>query len=820
MKKNVLAKHIFRKITGNFKRFLSLVCMAFLGVGFFSGIQSTGPDLLKTLDTFCDEQEFFDIEIVSPMGLSDDDLSEIKKLNGVEKSIGTYRKDVYFDLNDTAFNVRLLGINDKINKLFLEEGSLPTNESEVLVSSNLIRENKLKLGDEIILDGKNYTIVGTALSPLYFYNEMPSTNLGNGKIDYYAYVNEEVVNSNTIFTNVYITVLGAKQETTDSEAYTKKVDAVIEELEKIKTTRENARYENIYGGYLKNASLMGMTVDESQLEKPMWYIFNRNENDSYEGLLSASKNLRKIGAIFPIIFFAIAVLVSLISMMRMIDEDRTENGTLKSLGYTNFHITGKYIVYSLIATVSGGIIGMFIGPTLLPKLIWNIYGKIFYIPTFSYEINNFSGIIGLAICIFCICGSAIFVSLKNLKNVPATLMRPKPLKRGKKIFLEKIKQFWKSLNFSNKITIRNIFRYRSRVLTTIIGIAGGTALILAGFGLKDSLKNVVNYQFESIFNYDKILVLKDTADKNALMSDLEQDEMVKHSVEVNMSTFTVKGEKQEVTLIVSNNDDDLKKVITLKDIQSKKEHVFPSDDNIIISEKTSRLFKVKAGDTLVLLDEKNNEHDLKIEYVIENYINQYIYISKKTYEEKIGKYKTNSLLVALNDISQSESKAFNETYIKKAEIISIIDNEDVKDNIEKILSSIDSIVVILIVAAALLAFVVLYNLSNINISERRREIATLKVLGFYNHEVDNYITRENGILTVIGIALGLFGGSYLSHFIISTCEPDYIMFVRHVDTLSYIGATIITIVFTVIVNGITHFNLKKINMIDSLKSVE
>lgn len=819
MKKNLFARHIFRKIKGSLKRFFSLVCMSFLGVGFFSGIQSTGPDLLKTLDVFCDEQEFYDIEIVSTMGLTNDDVEALQKIENVERAVGTYRKDVYLNFEGNAFIVRLMDINDEINRLILEDGHSPKNENEILVSSKLLDENELEIGDAIVLDDKEYKIVGTALSPLYFYSEMPSTNLGNGKIDYYAYSDMPVEDA---FTNVYIKVSGAEQYLTNSKEYLGKIESLMSDIEQIKKAREDARFESVYGEYLKSASSMGMSVDISNLEKPHWYVWDRKENDSYDGLLSASNNLDKIGDVFPIIFFAIAILVSLISMMRMVEEDRTENGTLKSLGFNNFDITGKYIVYSLIATVAGGILGMISGPILLPNLIWNIYKELFHIPKFSYEVNNVSGAIGLLICISCICGTAIFVSSRNLRNVPATLMRPKPPKNGKKIILEKIRWLWKRLKFSNKITVRNIFRYKSRVITTIMGIAGCTALILAGFGLKDSLKDVVDYQFNSILKYDKIFVLRDGADKESVMNELRKNNFIKNIVEVNMETVTVKGEKskQEVTLIVANNDEDLKKAIILNDVHSEKTNLIPSDGKAIISEKTSRLLNLNEGDEIILIDEKNNEHNLQVEYVIENYINQYVFITRKTYEEKIADYKTNSLLLDFNDISEDESKRFNEDYIKKTEIISIVDNADVKENIKKILGSINSIVVILIVAAALLAFVVLYNLSNINISERRREIATLKVLGFYHSEVDNYITRENVILTVIGIAIGLFGGSHLSHFIISTCEPDYIMFVRHVDKLSYVAAALITIAFTFIVNLMTHFNLKKIDMIDSLKNVE
>ena len=402
-------------------------------------------------------------------------------------------------------------------------------------------------------------------------------------------------------------------------------------------------------------------------------------------------------------------------------------------------------------------------------------------------------------------------------------MRPKAPKTGKKILLEHITFIWKRLKFSSKITIRNIFRYKSRVLTTIIGITGCTALILTGFGLRDSIKGITNFQFTNIFKYDKMLMLSETANTSTLKNELLNNSIVKEVVETNINTATISYNKkeQEVTIIVPEVSKELKKVINLIDVSdNKKENLTPKDNTCIISEKTSRLLNIKVGDKITILDDNNKKHQVKVDKIVKNYINQYLYLSKKTYEKIFGNYKTNSYLVKLNNVSAKEKNNFDEGYISKSEITSIVNNIDMKNTMNDIIGSIDSVVAILIVAAALLAFVVLYNLSNINISERKREIATLKVLGFYPREVDRYITRETIILTAIGITLGLLSGSYLCHYIISTCEPDYLLFDRRVDTISYILSALMTIIFTIIVNIVTHYNLKKINMVSSLKNVE
>lgn len=820
--KSMIIKHIFMKIKDNYKRFLSLLSMALLGVGFYAGIQACSPDMLNTLDNFYDTNNVYDIEIISNLGMTSEDIKELTKINNIEKVIGTFSKDVYMHNNNDQYVVKLIGINNDINNTYVEEGRLPNSNNEIVVEKTLLEDNNLKINDTIVIENKNYNIVGTVISPLYFSTERPNTTLGSGKVNYYAYVAEDAIKSDT-FTNVYITVLGAKNEVTNSDKYKSIIQKVTNNIEQIKKNREDERYKELYEETIKNSQEYGIALNQSELVKPKWHIFNRLDNAAYKELINASDNIKKLGNVFPLIFFGIAILVSLISMMRMIEEDRTENGTLKSLGYNNFEITSKYIIYSLFATIIGSILGIFLGSYLIPYVIWNIYKKLFFIPEFIYLINNSYNAIGLWVCILCICGTAIFVCTHNLKDVPANLMRPKEPKSGKKIFVEKITFIWKKLKFSDKITIRNIFRYKTRVLTTIFGIAGCTALILAGFGLKDSIKNVTNYQFNNIFKYDKMLMINEHKDYNQIKNSLENDLYVNKIVEVNTQNITISynGEEQNVTTLTPNNFEELNNVISLIDINdNKKINNEIIENTCIISEKTSKLLNIEVGDKITLLDNENNQKQLKVSYITKNYINQYLYITKNTYNNLFGEYNINSLLVDLNNITKEEKSSFDKNYINNGYAVAIIDNEDIKTSMNDMLSSINSIVAILIIAATALAFVVLYNLSNINISERKREIATLKVLGFYPKEVDKYINSETIILTIIGIVLGLFFGSYLSHFIISTCEPDYIMFDRQVYTISYIYSSLITIIFTIIVNIVTHYNLKKINMIESLKNVE
>ena len=808
--KTMLFKHIFMKIRQNYKRFLSLLFMALLGIGFYAGIEACSPDMLKTLDKFYDDNNVYDILIFSNLGLDDNDIDRLSNIDGVDKVIGSYEKDTYLKLNNEQYVIKVIGLNDNINKVYIEDGRLPNNNDEIVVEKKMIVDNNLSIGDSIDILGSNKKIVGTIISPLYFSTERPSTNLGSGKVNYYAYTLSDLLKSD-YYSAVYLTIKDTMHMLTNSKEYQNTINNFVEKINVIKKDREEERYDELYGKLISDSKLYGININEDDFVKPHWYIYDRFDNNSYKELINASDNIKNLGNVFPLIFFCIAILVSLISMMRMIEEDRTENGALKSLGYSNFYIILKYVIFSLLATIIGGVLGVFIGSYLIPYVIWNIYKKIFYIPIFLYSINSVYNMLGFWICILCISGTAIIICIFNLKDVPANLMRPKVPKSGKKILLEKITFIWKRLKFSDKITFRNIFRYKSRALTTIFGIAGCTALILAGFGLKDSIKNISDYQFNNIFKYDKTLIINENKDYNLIKNYITNDNDINKFTEVNTQTITVEynNKEQDVTLVTPNNFKELKNIIYLSNIDDGKEIEEPPYNTCIISEKTSKLLNIKIGDTLAIINNENNNKEIKVSY-----------ITKETYNNIFNNYNINSFLVDLKEINNEEKESFDTKYISEGYVSAIVNNEDIKNSINDMLSSIDSIVAILIIAATALAFVVLYNLSNINISERKREIATLKVLGFYPKEVDKYINSETFILTTIGIIIGLIFGSYLSHFIISTCEPDYIMFDRNVFAISYIYSILITTTFTIIVNIVTHFNLKKINMIESLKNVE
>ena len=820
--KNKLLISNLRKIKSSYKRFISLMCMALLGVGFYAGIKATSPNMLKTLDNYLDEQNVYDLEIVSTLGLTDDDINKINELGISDKVVGIKSIDEIIELNKLEKIIKVSSVSD-INKIILKEGNLPKKDNEIVVEQKFLKENKLSIGDTISINNDNlvtneFIIVGTIESPLYFSSYRGTTNVGNGELNYYTYVLESAFKVD-YYTNIYLTLNDTKNLITNSDSYLNEIEESKEKLESIKRDREQVRFNELYQDKINYMESLGLTVNKKDFPSSTWYIFDRSDNQGYTTFIDATESMKQIGTVFPLVFYVVAILISLISMTRMVMEDRTEIGTLKGLGFYNYQIASKYLTYSFLATVIGGTLGMLIGFSIIPRVIWSIYKALFTIPTFICNFEFYYGIIGLLVAVTCICGSSIIASYTTLKDKPSELMRPKAPKIGKKIFLEKITFIWEKLSFSAKITIRNIFRYKKRVLVTIIGIAGSTSLILVGFGLKDSVTNVAYYNYNNVFVYDKMITLKNNADTISLMELLKTNDditsTIKASYEV-VDLYNFNKDKLDVNLIVPEDESNFSDVIRLNDINNDKKVITLKDNYIALSEKLALTLKVKVGDK-VLFKINDNYKEVEISNIVENYVRDYAYMTKNTYENLFETYNINTVFIKNNE---SYDNNFDKKIIKNENVSNLI-SKDVSSNlIENVLSSLNSVVVVLIVSSAILAFVILYNLSNINISERKREISTLKVLGFYDEEVDAYITRENYFITIIGIAIGLYIGLYLSHYIISTCEPEFIMFIREIKLESYIISALISLIFTIIVNIITHINLKKIDMVESLKSNE
>ena len=1068
-KHNILFKYSIKEIFVNRKRFISIMLMALLGVGFFAGLVASGPDMRDSLDKFLDDTNTYDINIISTLGLTNEDVDEIKKIKNTENVHGIYSKDISFKTDDKEFIFKAIEYSEKINTPILLDGKLPENNNECVVEQDFLIDSGFKIGDNIEIDeddelkANSFKIVGSVKSPIYVSMERGTTSLGDGTIDYYLYLNKDVFDMD-YYPNIYLNVNSAKIEKITTNKYNELVENVYKDIESIKEERETQRYNNIkeeaseklqesideyekgkkegeeelkkakdkiedsekeiknaeneletgktkakkeisnakaeifssenklkksekeyeeglekyskgIKEYNSNKSKLESSLDvlndnlkklkdlKEEIEKQIaliedeikngnlenedklvllknqlsdlnsnikeiesnknkinnelssaekelnktkkaldsakkeidngykelekgkkelssresslnnqfakaekeiedgkkeiedaketlekeekkfneeikdaekeiedakediegikegkWYIFDREDDTGFSSFIDSINSMNNIATLFPIIFYLVAILISSTLMSRMVEEERGDIGTLKALGYSNLRIINKYIAYSLLSTVLGGIIGMFIGFILIPTVVWENYSIIYYLPEFYPKLRFSYGILGTVIAVICITGSTVHSAYKELKDEPSSLMRPKAPKMGKKVILEKIPFIWKRLNFSSKTTVRNVFRYKKRALMTIIGISGCTALILAGFGLRDSIKDIAEYQYGRVFEYDLIVSLNKEDEE---LVNLVKDSDIVESVSLTDSlsgSISADGIKRDTSIIVVEITEDFKNIANLRDIDSGN-IIDLSNEGVLISDKLASLLEIEKGENITLTDSDNNEFEYKVLGIVENYIGHYVYINKDLYESKENDFNINTLFIKYKE-GNNDNEAFEEMLLDDNSVTSITVVENSLEHVRDLLKSLDLVVMILIVSSALLAFVVLYNLANVNISERVREIATLKVLGFYDKEVDNYINRESIILTCIGIVIGLIAGVFLTGFVISTCETENMRFARNILLHSYIYSILITSVFSIIVNFATHFVLKKINMVESLKSIE
>ena len=1068
--KKALLKDAFKEIKTTYKRFISILCMALLGVGFFAGLRATSPDMVDTIDKYYKEQNVYDIQIMSTLGLTDDDIKALQEIENVDKVYGTYSEDVLINIDNKEYVSKIMSL-EEVNKPVVTEGKLPENKNECLVEKSFLGATNKKIGDEIIVEPNEENellqetklkITGVADSPVYISRERGNTDLGAGAIDNYIYVNKENIDSE-IYTEIYVTLKDGDKYETSSNKYEDYVEETKTKIEEIKEERENARYDEVIGTAneelekaekefnkqkedgetqisdaeeeiekakkeiednekeleskeqtannefsiaekkLKNAKneisenekeleetiektesqieeiekkrqelvenldtvktslktlnasydeilkkledenlsdeekealntkkeelekqisaleatkkeltsgikaieeqvnsadsklksakkeiekakkevnkqekqlattksttysqinsakekiedakkeleegekelatkkeefetkiadaekeLIDAKEDVEDIENPEWYILDRNQNTGYASYIQDTESINNLSIVFPIVFFAIAALVSLTSMTRMVEEERQELGTLKALGYNKFHIMLKYLIYSSLATIIGGVIGIFIGIQLIPRIILDMYGMMYTLPEPVIGLNSDNSMLGLTLIYICIVGATIYAIIKELHEKPANLLRPKAPKIGKRVLLERITPIWKRLNFSRKVTVRNIFRYKKRVLMTIIGICGCTALILTGFGLKDSISEILPNQYEKVFNYDFQVTLKDSLDneqREEFITDLENKEGINKAVETYMSSATASKDdlEEDVQIVVPNSNEELKEVIKFYDVKTD-EDIDLKTDEVILSDKLAELLNVEEGETIKLDGIGDSIQEVKVSNITENYISHYVYMSKELYTKLYDEeYKPNVLLVEDDNLTKEQEEKITSELLDSGKVSGVSLNKTIMTTLDETLSSLNYVVVILIVSAGLLAFVVLYNLANVNISERIRELATIKVLGFYDKEVYNYISRETVLLTIIGIALGLVAGYFLNYYIIRTCEINMLRFAKVINPLSYLYAILITVAFTLIVNVITYFALKKIDMISSLKSVE
>lgn len=563
--------------------------------------------------------------------------------------------------------------------------------------------------------------------------------------------------------------------------------------------------------------------DLAKLEPAEWFVNDRaSANPGFGEFGDDADRMDNIAAIFPVFFLAVAALVCLTTMARMVEEHRTEIGTFKALGYGASQIRGKYLLYSLSATVIGCVVGLIIGFKIFPTIIYNAYRMMYDLPEVQAPFHWSVAVICCVVAISCVLLVTYSVCHTVLRESPASIMRPKAPPAGKRVLLERVPFLWNRLSFSHKVTIRNLFRYKKRVFMTVFGIAGSAALILTGFGLHDAIGDIISKQFTEVFRYDLLGAYPSGSEERKveeLYTLLEESPEVKEWMAQYRTTVSALGseKKYDLSLTVSKDQERLTDFVTLQERRPVKPLAAP-EEGVILTEKLAELLDVSSGDT-IRVEEDGDTYELLIAGITENYAAHFAYLSEDYYRSVFLKEpEYNSVIITLQE--GADHKEFSHSLLDDGLIQMISSNEELFQQYRNVTDSLSYVVAVLIISAGLLAFIVLYNLSNINICERVREIATLKVLGFYDREVSSYIYRENNILTLLGTAVGLLLGTGLTSFVVHTAEIDSIMFGRNIYWPSYAIAAALTILFSLIVNWVIHYRLKKISMVESMKSID
>ena len=562
------------------------------------------------------------------------------------------------------------------------------------------------------------------------------------------------------------------------------------------------------------------------LEMPEWMVTDREALPEYTDYGDNADRLRNIGQVFPVIFFLVAALISLTTMTRMVEEQRTQIGTLKALGYKKSAIAAKYICYAFFATLLGSVLGMLIGEKIIPYIIITAYGIMYHnvANTISIDYQPGFALIASAASVVCTVGATLFASGKELQETPASLMRPPAPKEGKRVLLERLTFIWKHLSFSWKSTIRNLFRYKKRLIMTVFGIAGSMGLMLVGFGIQDSISDIAAIQYRELQHYDGMVIEDSDAteeEHEELFEYMKENEQIAHCNRVQMTKISApKGSSSvSIYLFVPESLSEFARDVTLKNRITGETYEL-TDEGAAISEKTASLLGLKVGD-MIPLKKGDKEYKVRVAVITENYMSHYLYMTPRVYEQTFGeKPEYENIVFTMQEDCKDDLEMAGSRILANPGALSISYTSSLASQVDRMLSTLDAVILVLIVSAGMLAFVVLYNLNNINITERQRELATLKVLGFYDGEVSQYVLRENVILTVLGIMFGAVFGILIHRYVITTVEVDAVMFGRNIKLLSFLYSGILTSIFSIVVNGVMHFKLKTIDMVESLKSVE
>lgn len=836
MKSGPLVKNLLRQIRRTSARFLSIFAICALGTAFFAGLRATGPDMQAAGDALFTSSHMADITVLCSKGLSAGNIRELREIEGVEAVRPGLYADAMLPYGEAELNlcVRALPIKESgekpaglmhlrasydidaapaapMNELELHSGRLPLDDTEVLLDAVLLEEHAFALGEWVEFAGKSgplrLRIVGFGYSPQYVgLYERGNSSVGNGRSDGFAYASGNAVMElgnklpamgmlATTYTVADIRMENPEGLSAFSEAYRSRVDALIDRIEAYGDTQEGT-----------------------------WYVDDRSANPGYDDYESNTERIGSVGEVFPVIFFVVAALVSLTSMTRMVEEERIEMGTLKALGYGRGSIAAKYFAYAMLSSATGSLLGCVVGFWLLPSVILQAYSIVYRIPDIRTPFHGDIAALSVLACCLCTGTATLAACRAALREVPASLMRPKAPKAGRRILLERIHPLWSRLHFTAKVTARNIFRYKKRFFMSVVGIAGSSSLLVTGFGLNGSIFGISERQFQGVWDMDLQAYTYEglpLADMEALFKENAASAYIESAVfcadhtcdavdgPLRMGSVHAVGVRDEAALQGKIRLRDGARACSL------------TAEGAVITRKLADTFSIGPGDTLRLVRD-GSEYDVYVTDVADNYVYHYVYMCEPYYEAVFGeRMEYNAAFLSLRDgLSPQQEEETLELLLADARMYTVMLLSESMADMEKTLGVLNYVVLVLIAGSALLTLVVMMNLTNINIEERKRELATLRVLGFTDKESYDYLFRENNLLAMIGALAGLLLGKYMHAFIIRTVEVDLVMFIREVEPMSYVYAFVMTMLFSFGVNRLMRRKIREIDMVESLKSAE
>lgn len=815
---SAILKMTGRAIRTNLARFMAILFIVALSAGFFSGLKISTDAMLNTGDKYLDEQNFYDFRLFSTIGFTEENVEEFKKLDGIDVAEGTYSIDALLNYNENIRPYKIHAIPQSTNLLTLVSGRFPTAPNECLADAQRFTEDDIGKTFKVSLENKEsvtsqlntteFTIVGLVNSPLYIGIDRGTTTIGGGAVSTFLYIPAECFEYE-VYTEINLSL--SEKEKIYSDEYDKLIEAHKSEVTSLCENQAKKRYDDI----LSENHITPEIAAALGIEEPSTYVLTRDENSGYVSFQNDTSIIGSVANIFPIFFIAISILVCITTMTRMVDEERTQIGVLKAMGYGNGAVLAKYLLYAGIATLIGWALGFFVCTWALPKVFWLAYNELYDFAPISYLFSGKLAIITLAISMISILGSTYISCRKELSSVPATLIRPKAGKAGKRVFLEKIKPLWSRLSFLQKITVRNMFRYKQRLFMMLVGISCCAGLVVTAFGVRDSMITVGENQYRNIQTYD-IEISFDEDNGEMVTEKLNTSDKIDKYLNVRKDTADIYTDisMPSVNLISYKNGTPISDFWNFQ--SGDKTLPLPGANEALISPKVAEKLSLSVGDTFTIRNANMETGEVTVAGIFDNHIYDYVVISDETYSGLFGEWTPNTSFITADSDAEQTAKSLTDI----PEIESVLQLQTYENNITEALGCLNYIIWMVVLFSGTLAFVVIFNLTNINIAERRREIATVQVLGFYPRETENYVLKENLILSVIASIIGLPLGKLFHLAVMGMVKIDMINFDNVINPLSYLLAFVCTVLFAIIVNRFMKHQIEKVNMAESLKAVE